>query len=182
VALSTGFVLLAVGCTSPQGATVQEKHQVVQNMKTKTLNEIYAKRPEVQTEVTNAPGYAVFSKIETKILFAGTGSGYGVHVNNLTGKQTYMKMAKIHGGFGVGLEDLRVLLVFPTRDVMERFVSQGWEFGVGASLGAQSGDRGASGTAQGSLQEIRIYQITDAGVVAGATLAGTKYWPNADLN
>ena len=69
---------------------------------------------------------------------------------------------------------------------MQKFIDTGWQFGAEAHATAKSGDKGAAAAKEadadtgGNLFE--IYQTTDTGVALQATVAGTKYWKDKDLN
>ena len=73
-----------------------------------------------------------------------------------------------------------------SRTQMKKFIDTGWQFGAEADATAKSGDKGAAAAKEagadtgGNLFE--IYQMTDSGVALQATVAGTKYWKDTDLN
>jgi lipid-binding SYLF domain-containing protein len=115
-----------------------------------------------------------------------TGHGYGVVVNNKTGKETFMRMASVGGGVGMGGRDLRVLMIFYSQDAMKRFIEEGIQVGGEAEAAAKAGTQGAA-MQQGAGVESRgemveTYQITETGVAAQATVSGMKYWKDSDLN
>ena len=58
---------------------------------------------------------------------------------------------------------------------------------VVAQADVEKGNVGMSQTAatkdvSGIESEIEVYQLTDTGIVAQASVSGTKYWPDDDLN
>ena len=69
---------------------------------------------------------------------------------------------------------------------MHRFMEEGWEFGGEADAAAKSGDTGlAESQAQGAdagARGLSIYQLTETGVALSATVSGTKYWKDSELN
>ncbi len=66
---------------------------------------------------------------------------------------------------------------------MNQFVEKGWEFGGQADAAAKSGDKGAAAAGEAYIEtDIAIYQITEAGVALQATVGGTKYWKDKELN
>ena len=183
VILLISFALAACG---PKGDTTAEKRKVVRDMRSDTLAELYKLRPGAQAKLSKAAGYGVFSNIETKIMFVGGGSGYGVVVNNANGKETFMRMAKLHGGVGMGIQDFRAVFVFHNREVMQKFIEEGWQFGGGADASLKAGEKGAAASEEVAVdtevQPIEVYQFTASGVALSATAAGTKYWKDKDLN
>jgi lipid-binding SYLF domain-containing protein len=155
-------------------------------MRSETLAKLYELHPETRAKLRRAAGYGVFSNVETKIMFAGGGSGYGVVVDNANGRETFMRMAKLHGGIGMGIQDFRAVFIFNDRDTMRQFVEEGWQFGGGADASLKAGEKGAalSGevAADTDVRPMEIYQITESGVALSATAAGTKYWKDDELN
>lgn len=175
--------LIAGGCATTEGDTVQEKRSFVMETHDDTLQELYRQRPEAEEKIQNAPGYGVFSTIDTNLLLLATGGGYGVIVDNETGERTYMRMGEVGVGPGVGIKDLRLVLVFNDDDVMYDFKESGWRFGGSADATAQSGEQGRGAGVRGSAGEaIEIYQITESGVSLQATLRGTRFWRHDELN
>jgi lipid-binding SYLF domain-containing protein len=186
--LKAGFIALSVvvfivGCTKPPGSTTQEKRDFISKMKNDTLAELYKKKPDTRILIKNAAGYGVFSNINTQLLIFGGGSGYGVVVDNSTGKETYMKMGQFGAGLGVAIEDFRAVIIFLNKRVLQEFVESGWDFGGKADVGAKSSEKGgALSGAVSANSDMVIYQLAKAGIALRAQLAGTKYWRYDDLN
>ena len=180
------FISIALVACGPKGDTTADKRKVVRDMRSATLSELYKKRPEAQAKLRQAVGYGVFSNIETKIMFVGGGSGYGVVVDNANGRETFMRMAKLQGGVGLGIQDFRAVFVFNDRAVMRKFVEEGWQFGGGADASLKAGEKGVAATGDvavdTAVKPMVIYQFTESGVALSATAAGTKYWKDKDLN
>ncbi len=174
---------LVSGCLSPRGETLASKRTAIESMRQETLAELYRQRPAARGNIERADGYAVFSNINAQIVYLGGGGGYGVAVDQATGRQTYMKMAQVDVGLGLGVQDIRVVFVFHSRQAFERFVTSGWEFGGQADAAAKAQDRGGSATGEVSISsEVGIYTMTKAGLMAKVNLTGSKYWKDAKLN
>lgn len=182
------LVIIFVGiflasCATPKGATRQDQKGYVLKMKDETLSELYRTKPETRALIKNGAGYGVFSNIGSYLLLISTGSGYGVVVDNSTGAQTFMKMAQAGAGLGLGIKDFRLVFIFRTREVINDFIEKGWEFGGQADAAAKSGEKGAAAGGEVYINsDIMIYQITKSGVALQATVAGTKYWKDKELN
>ena len=98
-------------------------------------------------------------------------------------KPIYMKMRTLGGGIGLGLKDFRAVIIFRNREDLEEFVEKGWEFGGEADAAFKSGEKGDAYSAAQSVDlDIITYQLTEAGAAIQATLQGTKYWKDKDLN
>ena len=180
-ALATGAILFMP--LSAMAATKAEKQADVRKMERETLARLYKASPGAKAAVEKAAGYAVFSNFGMKILVAGGGSGSGVAVDNASKKATFMKMAEVQAGLGIGIKKFRLVWVFESRQALEQFVNSGWEFGGQASAAAKSGDKG--GSYQGAMSVspgVWVYQLTDTGLAAEITAKGTKYYKDSDLN
>jgi lipid-binding SYLF domain-containing protein len=179
-------ILAASGCAAPRGQTVQEKREYVLKMKDETLAELYRTRPEAKLHVESAPGYAAFSNISSKIFLLATGRGFGVVVNNETGKTTFMRMVEAGGGVGLGLKDFRAVYVFNNQAALDKFIASGWEVGGDADAAVKAEDKGLAATVGESVdslqQAITIYQFTKSGVALAATAVGTKFYIDEELN
>ena len=170
------------GCATTGGKTSVGKRQSVLAMKNEVLSDLYKLKPDVKSQISSAPGYAVFSNVNINIIFASFGGGYGVVANNKTGKHTFMKMGEIGVGPGLGVKDFRAVFVFHSSDAMKRFVSHGWAFGIQADATAKAKDKGAAVGGEFALNNITIYQLTETGLALQATIKGTKYWKDDSLN
>ncbi len=177
-----GTVLGMVGCASTGGGSAADKRQSVQRMKNDVLAELYGLRPKARAEVTAAPGYAVFSNANVNVIFASFGGGYGVVQDNRNGGQTYMKMGEVGLGLGLGAKDFRAVFIFHNRPTMERFIRSGWEFGGHADAAAKAGEKGGAAGGEALADGITIYQITKTGLALQATVKGSKYWSDDELN
>jgi lipid-binding SYLF domain-containing protein len=208
--------LFGLGILGPSGNDVSQKQQTIQNESTEMLQELYASNPELKNTIANAAGYATFKKTDIHLFLVASGNGYGMLVNNQTGQTTYMDVASLGGGIGLGVKDLRVVFVFTDPNVMQQFVTQGWQFGTNADANAQYNNVGVGanqstqanvdfndGTVQGTSSTstsagtgndnsgaqnlaagsgMQIYQFTQSGVALQATVSGTKYWVDSELN
>ena len=175
--------MLLFGCVTPKGNNVQDKRNYVLDMKNETLRNLYSQKPESKSKVENAVGYAVFSNINTNLFLFSSGNGYGVAVDNASGKKTYMKMNLLGVGLGLGLKDFRAVLIFKDKQVFDEFIDGDFEFGGHADAAAKSNDKGGAAGGEMYIEEdIEIYQLTENGVALQATIAGTYFRKYADLN
>ena len=184
----TVFILCLVaavvfcGCATTSGTTPAEKRQAVQNMRQDVLTELYGLKPSVREQIRSAPGYGVFSDANVNIILASFSGGYGVVRDNQSGRDTYMKMGEAGIGLGWGLKDFRAVLVFHDRDTLNQFITNGWQLGAHADAAAQAGDAGGSVGGEILLDNITVYQMTESGLALQATIKGTRYWKDDELN
>jgi lipid-binding SYLF domain-containing protein len=173
--------MLLASCSAP-GQTKDQQRSHINSMKNEVLTELYKLKPQARAEIRSAPGYAVFSNVNLNVIFASVGNGFGVVTDNGSGKQTYMKMGEVGIGLGLGAKDFRAVFVFQSREVMQRFVSSGWAFGGQADAAAKAETKGAAVAGEVVLDGIKVYQLTETGLALQATVKGTKYWKDGELN
>ena len=170
------------GC-GPKGDTPTDKRQLVQTMKQETLTDLYTYHPAAKQKVAKSVGYAVFSNTGINLLLLSTGNGYGVAHDNGTGKETYMRMFTAGVGIGLGVKDFRGIFIFSTQDAFDTFVEHGWQAGAQADAAAKAGEKGgAADLAIDVAPGVELYQLTKSGLALQATIQGTKYWKDEDLN
>jgi len=183
--LVLSIFLGAAGCHSSPKTTAQrdEFRSDTRDMAQSTLARLYAQQPAAREAIMKAKGYAVFSNFGLKILVAGGGSGEGVAVDNSTGLVTYMKMAEVQAGLGMGVKKFKLVWVFQTRQAFDQFVNSGWTLGGQATAAAQAADQG--GALAGAIAVapgVWVYQLTDTGLALELTAKGTKYYQDDGLN
>ncbi len=176
------LALFIGGCATTGGSTPEQQRQSILSMKNEVLAELYKIKPDVKTQIAEAPGYAVFSNANVNLIFASFGGGYGVVKNNSSGKYTYMKMGEVGIGLGLGVKDFRAVFVFHNAETMNDFVESGWVFGAQADAAAKASDKGGAASGEVVIENITIYQLTETGLALQATIKGTKYWKDDELN
>lgn len=180
--ITMALSLILSGCATTSGKTKDEQRQSILNMKNEVLTDLYKVKPDVKSQIQNAPGYAVFSNANVYLIFASVGGGYGVVENNQTSNHTFMKMGEVGVGVGLGVKDFRGVFVFHNEETMNHFVEKGWAFGGQADAAAKARDKGVAVGGEISIDNITIYQLTEAGLALQATVKGTKYWKDEALN
>lgn len=177
-------VVLLAGCgPKKKGLTLDERRQSVVDMEKETLQRLYKEAPDAQAKLESAPGYGVFSNANVNLVLVSAGGGYGVVVDNATKQRTYMRMALGGVGLGLGAKDYRVVMIFKDKDTMTKLIEKGWDAGAHADAAAKAGEKGAEASAEGDLRKgIDIYSMTESGLALQATVAGTKYWKDKELN
>jgi lipid-binding SYLF domain-containing protein len=173
------------GLFSAKGDSVEEKRAAVRKQRDEILAKLYAAHPDAKDKIQKAAGYGTFNNKNINLFLLSSGSGYGMVVDK-NGKETFMAMGSLGGGVGFGAKDLSVVFIYKNADVMKKFVESGWQFGGEADATAKAGDKGAAASKEAAADTganvFEIYQLTDTGVALQATVAGTKYWKDKDLN
>ena len=170
--LGASLVLLPgaarAGLFSPKGDSPEEKRQVVRQQRDAMLAELYKTKPELKDRLQKAAGYATFKQTDMNLFLLASGRGYGVLRDNKTGKDTFMCVASLGGGVGMGIKDLRIIFVFNDGKVMQQFLEQGWQFGGKGDASAKYKDTGVS--AEGGAKA--NVDFKEGTVAAGATTDG----------
>lgn len=175
--------LSLAGCLTPAGSDVSQQRRNVQDMRARTLSRLYAIHPGAQGRIERAAGHAVFSNININVVLLSVGAGYGVARDRSTGRDVYMRMGSGGIGIGLGVKDFRGVFVFDTRDKYDWFVNQGWDASGQADAAAKTGDKGGAWAGAVDVAPgIHLYQITEAGLALQATIQGTKFWKDGELN
>lgn len=164
-------------------ASDAEDRAEIQEMRQKTLNRLYQEEPETRDMISRAYGYAVFGSGGINAFFISAAYGSGVAHNNREGADTYMKMASGGVGIGLGIKDYRLVFVFHSPQSYEKFVKEGWDLSGQADAAAKAGTDGGELSGAGTVVNgVTVYQLTENGLALQATIQGTKYWADDDLN
>jgi lipid-binding SYLF domain-containing protein len=181
--LLMSFTVTAAPMWAASKEEIKQEQFDIRKMAKETLARLYKVQPSAQKAVSKSAGYAVFSNFGMKIFVAGGGSGKGILIDNKTKKETFMAMAELQAGIGMGIKKFRLVWVFENHKDVTEFINSGWEFGGQTSAAAKLGDEGGAFTGSMSISPgIWLYQLTDDGLALELTGKGTKYYKDDDLN
>lgn len=180
--MTLALAFTVAGCASMGSGSVAEKRQEIQQMKNEVLTQLYQRKPDTRAQLNAAPGYAVFSNANLNLFVVSAGTGYGMVKDMRSGKVTYMNMAEGGVGLGIGAKDYRIVMVFHTKAAMDQFVNSGWTFGGNADAAAKAADKGASVEGEAYYGDVTVYTFTETGLALQATIKGTKFWVDKELN
>lgn len=177
-------MIFLCGIAGPaSAASAEEQRNEIRKMRKDTLARLYKVHPAARADIQKAAGYAVFSNVGINLIFLSAAGGSGVAHDNRSGKDIYMKMVSGGLGIGLGVKDFRGVFVFSNQKVFNQFIGSGWEASAQADAAAKSGEKG--GAAAGAITVapgVDLYQLTENGLALQATIQGTKYYKNDDLN
>lgn len=179
IVLACSLIAPGIGLAASKADEQAEVRQTAQQV----LADLYKVQPSARKAVESAAGYAAFSNFGMKILVAGGGSGKGIAVDNRSKAVTYMKMAEVQAGLGIGVKKFKLVWVFENEAALNSFINSGWEFGGQATASAKAGDKGVS--YQGALAVspgVWLYQLSGDSLALELTAKGTKYYKDKDLN
>jgi len=185
LAVMVTLYLTMFGCsTTPMTRSAKDdQRDSTRAMTEQTLAGLYKNEPAAKGAVAGAAGYAVFSDFGFKVLIMGGAHGKGMAVSNATKQETFMNMMELQPGLGVGVEKFRLVLIFENPEAYNKFVTSGWEFGANAMAAAKSSSKGGGAAGALSFSEgVKMYQLSDKGVIVGVSITGAKYYKDNDLN
>jgi lipid-binding SYLF domain-containing protein len=174
--------LLAADFAGAKDSPDQQREKI-RKMESQALADLYKLHPPAQAAIAQSAGYAVFSSLGVNLLLLSTAHGSGLAVNSKTKQETFMKMMSLGAGLGAGVKDSRVIFVFENEQARNQFIDSGWEGSGQADAAAKTGTSGGAYSGATMLGPgVWVYQITKKGLALQATLQGTKYSKDDDLN
>ena len=188
------FAILSMAVLLPSDALAvfgrkspDERRAAIVESRDETLARLYAEKPATEEQIQESVGYAVFSNTGVNVLLVSTANGSGIAHDNASAQDTYMNMFSAGGGIGLGVKKFSAVFIFHTREAFDQFVDKGWNFtgqadAAATTDGATDEQAGSAGGTVGLSAGVSVYQMTDKGFALQATLQGTKYWKNEDLN
>lgn len=187
IGLITALIMLSGFWSGKSDAEIEKENQKSRMERKKTNQEIlqllYKYAPESKQIIARAYGYATFSNIGVNLIIMSAEGGYGLAHNNKTSKTTYMNMGSGGLGFGVGVKDFKAIFLFENKKVFDNFIEYGWEANAQADAAAKAGEHGGAINAAVTIAPgIRLYKLTQNGIAIQATIQGTKYWKDSNLN
>ena len=174
--------LAACTTTGLGGGNAEERRQNILTMRQEVLAELYSIKPDTRVQIGSAAGYAVFTNANVNLILASFGGGVGVVRDNERGDDIFMRMGEVGIGLGAGVKDFRAVFVFHDRDALDRFLDVGIAVGGQADAAAKAGDLGAAVGGEAIVDNVTVYQLTQSGLALQATIKGTRYWRDSQLN
>jgi lipid-binding SYLF domain-containing protein len=123
-------------------------------------------------------GTAVFDTTKGGLIVTGAG-GTGVAMHKNGAQPIYMHMGEGGVGLGAGLEKYKLVLLFESKEIYDKFVEGAWSAAGSAEAAA---GRNAAGAVAKFNNGVAVYHLNDKGVIAQVDLTGVKFWPSDRLN
>jgi lipid-binding SYLF domain-containing protein len=182
--LIIGALVLAVLGASPGFAQDKDKDKIAKQKSElssradKALQKLFKNVPDSKALYDKSAGYAHFAVTKAGFFVSGSG-GSGVAVDKAAKTTTYMKMGSAGAGLSFGADKFDMVILFQTKDRLEKFIAGGWDSAAAAKATAGSSAAGASSD---FFEGQKIYTLSDKGLMASADVSGTKFWADEDLN
>jgi lipid-binding SYLF domain-containing protein len=180
--------LVAAGCTTTASTTTARsgnpvtgsdrlstdtKRQVDEGYRA-TLGRLYETTPGSRELVGKARGVLVFPRVLSAGLIVGGEFGNG-ELRVSGDVDGYYRLTTGSVGWQVGAQSQALVFLFMTQDALDKFrASNGWSGGVDASVALLKAGANGSVDANSSGASTIAFVMTNAGLMAGLTLEGTK--------
>ncbi len=177
--LATGALALAGCTTTPPGtgntqADNTEKRANINAGVDATLARLYSTVHGSQELVAKSRGVLVFPSVIAAGFWFGAQYGEGAL---RVGGQTTGYYSTLGGSFGlqIGAQSKALVFAFMTQEALDSFLkSQGWSAGADATVAlAKIGANGNLDTST-AMSPVEAFVLTNAGLMAGISLEGTK--------
>jgi lipid-binding SYLF domain-containing protein len=169
-------LLLVTGCTTNTGpgATLGQQKQILDDGVATTLATLYSSVPDARQMAQKAAGILVFPKVYEAGLVVG--GEYGRGALEVGGRTVgYYQTTGLSLGLQAGAESRGLVFMFMTQHALDRFLAgNGWTAGVDATVAVvRTGANGMLDTT-GVHADVAAFALTNSGLMAGATVDGTK--------
>ena len=156
------------------GPSTAESRHAVDASYHETLDRLYASTPGSRELVAKARGVLVFPRVISAGL--GVGGAYGEGQLREHGRvEGYYRSITGSVGWQIGAQSRAIIILFMTDDALQRFLaSKGWSAGADASVAVLTAGANGAIDANAAQAPTAAFIMTNAGLMAGATLQGTK--------
>jgi len=154
-------------------STAESRHAVDASYQ-ETLDRLYASNPGSRELVAKARGVLVFPRVISAGLVVGGAYGEGqLREHGIV--EGYYRTTTGSVGWQIGAQSRALVFLFLTEDALQRFkASHGWSGGVDASVAVLTAGANGAIDANAAQAPTVAFVLTNAGIMAGATLQGTK--------
>ncbi|MGO4381138.1 BPSL1445 family SYLF domain-containing lipoprotein [Pseudoduganella sp. RAF53_2] len=159
--------------TANKAPAADQRADIVRGADT-TLDRLYKEVKGSRELVAKSNGALVFPNVVNAGLIVGGEYGKGVLITG--GRPSgYYSMGSVSVGLQAGAQSKAIIILFMTRDALEKFrASSGWTAGVDGTVAVlKVGANGEVDTTT-ATQPVEAMVLTNAGLMAGVSLEGTK--------
>jgi len=154
-------------------STAESRHAVDASYQ-ETLDRLYASNAGSRELVAKARGVLVFPRVISAGLVVGGAYGEG-QLREHGRVEGYYRTTTGSVGWQIGAQSRALVFLFMTEDALERFkAGHGWSGGVDASVALLTVGANGAIDANAARAPTVAFVMTNAGIMAGATLEGTK--------
>lgn len=174
-------LMLVSACTVNQGPAKpsDSTREGVEQGAATTMATLYTAVPGARDLERKATATLVFPRILAAGLIVGGEHGRGVlHVRGRA--DSFYDITGLSVGWQAGAQSKALVIMFLTPQALNKFLaSQGWTAGVDASVAVVHDGANATLDTLSAKNEVVAFALTNSGLMAGATIDGTKITPIA---
>jgi hypothetical protein len=163
-------------------AEIMQKRDATLKMAKTGLDALIKQKPDVQKEIDQAAGYAVFTTSNFNIVLIVLARGEGVLFDKRRTDPIFMQALKTGEGLGAGYQDQYQVAIFKTPGAIDQFLLtsiDGHRGGVDVDANFSAG---SGGTIRSFNPEITFYTVGLSGYDLQANYGGTLYLVDQQLN
>ncbi|MCC2596552.1 twin-arginine translocation pathway signal [Pusillimonas sp. MFBS29] len=175
VLATAGLALTA--CTTTLPRDQKTRAEVIEDINTGSdaaIKRLYQVAPGSRDLVAQSAGVLVFPKVLGASVLIGAEHGNGVL--RVKGKnQGYYTTSSGSVGLQLGAQSKAIIFVFKTKDALDKFLaSNGWTAGIDATVAVANVSANGSVDLNTLNEPVVGFVMTNAGLMAGVSLEGTK--------
>jgi len=167
VLLLLALTLLAA-CATTSGERTAPTRAELDAMADQEMARLLAEQPQLVPLIETLPGWVALEMHVAKIPAIGTGSGYGVVVDQRQDRRSYSRVSRFEIGGGLGAQKYYVVILFEDEKLLERAAKGTWHYEAGAEVAG--GTSNAHGTGVKTGPGYQAYRLSDSGAVAAITV------------
>jgi hypothetical protein len=175
---------LSAACSSPEGRTPTEEKAYALMVRDEALSELYVREPQARERIEGAPGYVFLSGFALHPGILTFANAYGVLQDNVTGKQTHIRLTRFGLGPGLAIKGYYLVAVLSSAEVVAAVEEGKWNAGGLAEASFHFGDFGGSLAAEGlgGSSTVATYLWTHTGFAIELAGVVGRVYPEDDLN
>ncbi len=174
-------LMLISGCTVNQGPPQpsDKTREGVEQGAASTMSTLYAAVPGARDLERKATATLVFPRVLVAGLIVGGEHGRGVlHMRGRP--DSFYDITGLSVGWQAGAESKALVIMFLTPQALDKFLaSHGWTAGADASVAVVNNGANATLDTLSAKSEVVAFALTNSGLMAAATIDGTKITPVA---
>lgn len=187
IALLASIFLAGCQSTGPDGkpltpAEIIQKRDATLKMSKTGLDALIKQKPEVQKEIDQAAGYAVFTTTNVNIVLIVVARGEGVLFDKRRKEPIFMQALKTGEGLGAGYQDQYQVAIFKTPGAIDQFLLTSIDGKRGGIDVDANFSAGSGGTIRSFNPDITFYTVGLSGYDLQANYGGTLYLVDQQLN
>ena len=163
-------------------AEITQKRDATLKMSKTGLDALIKQKPEVQKEIDQAAGYAVFTTTNVNIVLIVVARGEGVLFDKRRKDPIFMQALKTGEGLGAGYQDQYQVAIFKTPGAIDQFLLTSIDGKRGGIDVDANFSAGSGGTIRSFNPDITFYTVGLSGYDLQANYGGTLYLVDQQLN